>query len=251
MSLTVEEIQIALKNAGIDPGPIDNMMGRETRMAIRKFQKKNKIRVTGVVGPITRNALNKFHEEEQDEGEDDEDREEVLSRATINKLVGNDGTSQPKAKRPIHTLVIHCTATPEGIEFTREQINQMHLDRGFRKIGYHRLFHLDGSVDIGRMDEEIGAHVAGHNIGTLGFSYVGGLNRFKKAKDTRTPQQKDSLKRVIQATVKKYNLRAVMGHRDLSPDTDQDGVVEPWEWVKECPCFDAIPEYGRLLRKKR
>jgi N-acetylmuramoyl-L-alanine amidase len=43
-------------------------------------------------------------------------------------------------------------------------------------------------------------------------------------------------------------LRAVVGHRDLSPDLDHDGVVEPHEWVKQCPCFDAIPEYGALLK---
>lgn len=249
--MTLEEYQEALKNAGCNPGHIDGVMGRETRLAIRKFQKKHKLRVDGIIGPATRSLLGQFIEDAKEQEEDDEDHEEVLSRAVTNKLVGNDGTSQPKAKRPIHTLVIHCTATPEGKEFTREQINQMHLDRGFRKIGYHRLFHLDGSVDIGRMDEEIGAHVAGHNTGTLGFSYVGGLNRFKKAKDTRTPQQKDSLKRVILDTALKYNLRAIVGHRDLSPDKDQDGVVEPWEWVKECPCFNAIPEYAHLLRKKK
>jgi N-acetyl-anhydromuramyl-L-alanine amidase AmpD len=31
----------------------------------------------------------------------------------------------------------------------------------------------------------------------------------------------------------------VLGHRDLSPDKDGDGVVEKHEWVKACPCFDV------------
>jgi N-acetyl-anhydromuramyl-L-alanine amidase AmpD len=35
----------------------------------------------------------------------------------------------------------------------------------------------------------------------------------------------------------------IVGHRDLSPDLDKDGVVEPHEWVKLCPCFNAEPEY--------
>ena len=37
-----------------------------------------------------------------------------------------------------------------------------------------------------------------------------------------------------------------MGHRDLSPDTDGDGHVEPEEWLKFCPCFDALWDYGDL-----
>ena len=29
------------------------------------------------------------------------------------------------------------------------------------------------------------------------------------------------------------------GHRDLSPDLNGNGEIEPEEWIKECPCFDA------------
>ena len=34
-----------------------------------------------------------------------------------------------------------------------------------------------------------------------------------------------------------------MGHRDISPDLNHNGVVDPWERIKECPCFDAMTEY--------
>jgi N-acetylmuramoyl-L-alanine amidase len=150
--------------------------------------------------------------------------------------------------RPIHTLVWHCTATPEGREFTRAEIDAMHRARGFAKIGYHRLVHLDGSVSIGRLDSDVGAHVAGHNTGTLGFSYVGGLNAAGKPADTRTPAQKATMERLTRETLAAYPaIKAVVGHRDLSPDSDGDGQVEPHEWVKICPCFDAIPEYRHLL----
>ena len=37
----------------------------------------------------------------------------------------------------------------------------------------------------------------------------------------------------------KYPKATVLGHRDLSPDRDGDGIVEPHEWRKACPCFDA------------
>jgi N-acetylmuramoyl-L-alanine amidase len=245
--MKIEDIQNALKKAGFDPGPIDGVMGKHTRDALRAFQKDYKLTPDGIFGPRTEAVMiaGHFLEPELVEQPDEAEQRPVKS------LLNNDGTTQPKATRPIHTLVIHCTATPEGREFSREQINAMHVARGFSKIGYHRIIHLDGTVDIGRLDSEIGAHVAGHNVGTLGFSYIGGLARNGRAKDTRTPQQRAKLSLLIEATAKKYSLRAVVGHRDLSPDKDHDGIVEPWEWVKECPCFDAIPEYGYLLRKAR
>jgi N-acetyl-anhydromuramyl-L-alanine amidase AmpD len=55
------------------------------------------------------------------------------------------------------------------------------------------------------------------------------------------------MERVTKDAIRRHKLRLVLGHRDLSPDRDHDGVVEPFEWVKVCPCFDAAPEYGALL----
>ena len=34
----------------------------------------------------------------------------------------------------------------------------------------------------------------------------------------------------------------VCGHRDLSPDLNGNGEIEPEEWVKQCPCFDVSKE---------
>ncbi|MBB4042257.1 hypothetical protein GGR06_000016 [Bacteroides reticulotermitis] len=34
------------------------------------------------------------------------------------------------------------------------------------------------------------------------------------------------------------------GHRDLSPDLNRNGEVEPEEWIKACPCFDVQAEFG-------
>lgn len=149
--------------------------------------------------------------------------------------------------RDIHTLVWHCTATPEGREFTRAQIKRMHLDRGFSDIGYHKIIHLDGRWEQGRPDSKVGAHVAGHNEGTLGFSYIGGIDSEGRPKDTRTPAQKATMEQLTKEAIEKYGLKHVCGHRDLSPDKNHDGRISPDEWIKACPCFDAIPEYRHLL----
>ena len=39
-----------------------------------------------------------------------------------------------------------------------------------------------------------------------------------------------------------YPEAKVVGHRDLSPDLNGNGEVEPMEWTKECPCFKVREE---------
>ncbi|WP_336814821.1 N-acetylmuramoyl-L-alanine amidase [Bosea sp. MMO-172] len=78
--------------------------------------------------------------------------------------------------RDITHIVIHCTATPAGREVTIKEIDTWHRQAGFAKIGYHYVIHLDGSVSKGRPEEEVGAHVSGHNATTIGISYVGGVD---------------------------------------------------------------------------
>lgn len=48
-----KQIQLALKNAGFDPGPIDGKLGSRTRQAVREFQDVNGLHVDGVVGKRT------------------------------------------------------------------------------------------------------------------------------------------------------------------------------------------------------
>jgi N-acetyl-anhydromuramyl-L-alanine amidase AmpD len=138
-------------------------------------------------------------------------------------------------------IVVHCTATPEGRYHDVASITAMHLAGGFRTIGYHYLIGLKGEIWTGRgPDNTIGAHVVGYNNSTLGIAYVGGVERDGKTpKDTRTPEQRAALAKIVRRMVTKYPKALVLGHRDLSPDLDHDGVVEPHEWIKACPCFSA------------
>ena len=41
----------------------------------------------------------------------------------------------------------------------------------------------------------------------------------------------------------------VCGHRDLSPDLNGNGEIEPEEWVKACPCFEVKVEYSKDFNK--
>ncbi len=135
--------------------------------------------------------------------------------------------AQPKAVRSITEVIIHCTATPEGKGFSIETIRQWHKARGFDDIGYHYVVMLDGSVAPGRPEALIGAHVAGHNTGTLGVSYVGGVTvDGRTAKDTRTPAQRDALMALVKELIDKYpTIRKVSGHNEYA--------------AKACPSFSV------------
>lgn len=140
-------------------------------------------------------------------------------------------------------IVVHCTATLAGAPYNVASIRQMHKARGFSDIGYHYLIGLKGEIWQGRKPvDSQGAHVKYFNDTTLGVSYVGGLNKTTaKPEDTRTPEQTASLVKVLNKLLKLYPKAVILGHRDLSPDLDGDGVIEPNEYLKECPCFNAGP----------
>lgn len=135
--------------------------------------------------------------------------------------------------RIINEIIIHCSATPEGKDYTVEQIRQWHKQRGFSDIGYHYVIYRDGSIHSGRPIERIGAHCLKHNAHSIGVCYIGGVAKDGKTpKDTRTNAQKESLIKLIKELKAKYPKATVHGHREYAN--------------KACPCFDAKSEYKNL-----
>lgn len=140
-------------------------------------------------------------------------------------------------------IVIHCTAGHGDLA----SIQRFWKSKGWKAPGYHYWVDYDGTVVQLATLAETTNGVLGHNAGTVHISYRGGVERgnVNKAQDTRTPEQKEAIKctiRQIRAELKKPDL-PVKGHRDFSPDKNGNGVIESWERIKECPSFDAIPEY--------
>ncbi len=148
--------------------------------------------------------------------------------------------------RQIKEIIVHCTATPEGRNETVADIDRMHKANGWRCIGYHYVVYLDGTVHPGRPENQVGAHCKGHNQFSIGVVYVGGVGKDGKPKDTRTPAQKAGLRSILKDLKKKYPGAKILGHRDTSPDLNHNGKIEPNEWIKACPCFDAKTEYQNI-----
>lgn len=132
-------------------------------------------------------------------------------------------------------IILHCAATPEGREVTAADIDRMHKTRGWKGIGYHYFIRLDGTVEKGRRENEVGAHTTGHNAKAIGICYAGGMDRdMKKCKDTRTEAQKEAMTELVRDLMKRYNIPRdrVYGHYHFSN--------------KCCPSFD-VEEYRKEL----
>ena len=141
--------------------------------------------------------------------------------------------------RRIDLIVIHCTGTREDQRFTEEMLEQCHLERGFSECGYHYYIRRGGNVTEMRPLHKIGAHARGYNSHSIGIAYEGGLDSLGNPRNTLTVYQQNSLQHLISSLLRQFPSSRVVGHRDLSPDLDGNGEVDPHEWVKMCPCFDV------------
>lgn len=147
--------------------------------------------------------------------------------------------------KPIKLLVVHCSATPASRDIGVAEIRAMHRQRGWKDVGYHYVIRRDGRVEKGRADTAMGAHVQGHNNGSLGICLVGGVKPDMTAETNFTQAQYAALGHLLADLSKRYPAARVCGHRDLSPDRNGDGHVSPGEWVKACPTFDVAAWWSR------
>ena len=141
--------------------------------------------------------------------------------------------------RTIDKIIIHCSATPENRDIKTETIRSWHVKgNGWSDIGYHFVIELDGAVKNGRALHKMGAHTRGENAHSIGVCYVGGIDKNKNAKDTRTDAQKNSLNKLISALMLDHSEASVHGHNEFS--------------AKACPSFDVQKEFGvnKIVKKK-
>lgn len=170
--------------------------------------------------------------------------------------------------RSIDLIVIHCSASPNGVWISPEQIDRWHAERGFQRapaaivaarptlphIGYHWVITADGTAWPGRALDEVGAHAKDFNAHSIGVCLVG-TNAFFLRQWEQLRQSIVTAAFGLQAragvpepypvsparALEIFSERGVriVGHRDLSPDIDGDGLVSPHEWLKTCPGFDV------------
>ena len=136
--------------------------------------------------------------------------------------------------RIITKVVVHCTASPDSIDFGFKDIDEWHRQRGFLSdsgisCGYHWIIRRSGKVEAGRPESESGAHARGYNKHTIVVVWVG-------EKQIGIEQRKQLL-RVLRGICNKYMIPVldVIGHNEI------DGVK------KECPVIDMDKLRADLL----
>ena len=133
--------------------------------------------------------------------------------------------TQGTASYPVTEIILHCADTrPDwmaGRPLSEKvaEIRRWHVQqRGWRDIGYHWVIDRDGKVAPGRPETEIGAHVEGHNRGTIGVCLLGGYGAsaddpFEKS---FTAAQATTAKRLIEEIKGRATIRKVSGHNDYA-----------------------------------
>ncbi len=135
--------------------------------------------------------------------------------------------------RRINKIIVHCSATAEGKDYTIDDIYDWHVNQnGWSNIGYHFIVYRDGEIAQGRKMSDVGAHVKGHNHDSIGVCYIGGMDaKNQYAKDTRTPKQKEALDKLLRYLSYHFNA-PIAGHNQYA--------------TKACPSFDARVEYKEI-----
>lgn len=144
---------------------------------------------------------------------------------------------QGNAQYPVREAVLHCAAIKTG-QFKGwsafqvfSEINRWHIKRGFKSgFGYHGLFMPDGTYYGGRPWSVIGAHVSGHNRGTLGFLMIESreITHMGEFEDWFTTDQRLA----VAAQLREIDgLWKVSGHNDYAPKLCPGFRVHTKDWL--------------------
>ena len=100
--------------------------------------------------------------------------------------------------RVITLIVVHCSAVKPDHSWHRK-------DRHYKfGIGYHYVIRRNGEIEPGRPEWMVGAHclVKGHHYNThsIGICYEGGYDARGQPDDTRTAEQKATMRHAISVT---------------------------------------------------
>ena len=131
----------------------------------------------------------------------------------------------------IDTIIIHCSASPNGRPFTIADVDEWHRLRGFARdvdapgpykyIGYNLVIEMDGAIRRGREDLEVTAHARGYNRRALGVCLIG--------TDSYSTAQWASLAATVRDWRRQYDIARVIGHCEVEPKKTCPGfAVAVW-----------------------
>lgn len=200
--MTTEQIvntQLDLASLGLWDEGVNGKDSPQLRESVRAFQKANGLLADGIAGKITTGELAK------------------------------------QTKNRLQLLVIHCSATPDGLDVTAQAIVNYHINnKGWSRPGYSDIIELDGKVvNVRKYDDDekvsdwefTNGILTQFNRNARHVCYVGGIGMDRKAKDTRTDKQIEALTEYVMRTIYAHLNIVIAGHRCFQQ--------------KACPSFDV------------
>lgn len=124
-------------------------------------------------------------------------------------------------------IVVHCAATKPNQDIGAADIDRWHRAQGWACIGYHYVIRRDGTLEDGREESRIGAHVQGYNTNSIGICMAGGIDLKGNPENNFTPEQFDTLATLLSWLKDTYPKAVIQGHRDFP------------KVAKACPSFDV------------
>lgn len=135
--------------------------------------------------------------------------------------------------RNIEFIAVHCTATAQDATVSAIQ-SYWKNNLGWKMPGYHFIVKPCGEIVQLLSIDKVSNGVKGFNSVSINISYIGGVDKQNKPKDTRTPEQKEAILCKLRELKKQFPKAKIQGHRDF-PNVK-----------KACPSFDAKTEYQSL-----
>ena len=166
--------------------------------------------------------------------------------------------------RPITKIILHCSASLEGIDLTGNDILRMHTNpvslggRGWKNPGYHYVVRLSGKVEQILGLEHIANGVKGHKAESIHICYVGGIRSVNSEQltvlracsrgafaeqhdhpvkaapaNTMTPAQRLAIRQLLTRLRAQFPHATLHGHREFA--------------AKACPCFDVRTEFPEFF----
>lgn len=148
--------------------------------------------------------------------------------------------------RPLNEIIVHCSATrpdwwsSKPLAAKVREIKRWHTSapKSWSDIGYHYIIDRDGRWTTGRPLERVGAHVKGHNTGTIGICLIGGHGSAETDAfyEHFTPEQSDALMEAIADLRAAYpTITRLSGHNEYA--------------AKACPGFNVSEWYNARVTK--